>query len=296
MKANSHVNTRDPNDVEPGFIAIIMIFVSLVFPVGFILQGSIVPIMIIVALIYPILGLLLVILNILYVYWIVRYYQNKSTKRSVYILGLLSITLPTVVAFCITGLMGSFLVICPFPIQFVAGLILLWKIERPEPALSRSTMRPDLVGVSPNLIAVLMALVTLIVPLGYIPPNSYPIPYIGFDHIWGAYGLIWALGSNYFLITGFLGSIPALLEQTMTLGLFNMLLVLQIVRYYQGITSQRRVLVVGIASIAYPVLLSLITTLTFRPLTLMQIVWPIPIQFIIALILLYRIPGPELVA
>lgn len=296
MNANSHANARDPNDAEPEFIATIMIFVSLVFPFGFFLQGSIIPIMLIVALVYPILGLPLVILNILYVYWIVRYYQNKSTKQSVYILGLLSITLPTVVVLCITGLMGPFLIICPFPIQFIAGLIILWKIERPELAVSRSTVRPDLLGVSPNLIAVLMALVTLIVPLGYVPVNSYPIPYIGFDQILGVYGLIWALGSRFLLSTGFLGFIPAMLEQTMILGLFNILLILQLVRYYQGMTSQRRVLVVGIASIAYPVLLSLTTTLTFRPLAMMQIVWPIPIQFIIALILLCRVPGPELVA
>lgn len=130
--------------VSPGVIAVIMFVVSLIVPLGFIATGPGMPIFLIMALFYPIIFLPLTILNILYVVWIVRYYQAKASKNSVLMLGLLSIILPTVFALYITGLFGEFMVIYPIPIQFIAGLLILWRIEGPEVISPWSGMRLNL--------------------------------------------------------------------------------------------------------------------------------------------------------
>jgi hypothetical protein len=128
--------------VSPGIMAFIMFVVSIVFPTGFLPDGGyLFPIAIIFAFIYPLPFLPLTILNILFAYWIVRYYQAKSSKDSVIMLGLLSILLPTIIVLYITGLS---LVIYPLPVQFVSGLILLWKFDGPEVISPWSGMRLDL--------------------------------------------------------------------------------------------------------------------------------------------------------
>jgi len=130
--------------VSPGVIALIMFIVSLIFPLGFIATEIGIPIFLIMVLFYPFIFLPLTILNILFVIWIVRYYQAKASKNSVLMLGLLSIILPTMFALYITGLFGQFMVIYPIPIQFIVGLIILWRIEGPEVISPWSGMRLDL--------------------------------------------------------------------------------------------------------------------------------------------------------
>lgn len=131
--------------VSPGIMAFIMFFVSIAFPTGFIPDGGyLYPIAIALVFIYPLSNLPLTILNILFAYWVVRYYQGKSSRDSVIVLGMFSIILPTLVVLYITGMFGGFLVIYPFPAQFIAGLILLWKFEGPEVISPWSGMRLDL--------------------------------------------------------------------------------------------------------------------------------------------------------
>jgi hypothetical protein len=282
--------------VEPGFIAIIMLFVSLVFPIGFILEGGIFPISLILAIVYPLPVLPITILNILYAYWIVRFYQDKSTKDSVFILGLLSIILPTVIFLSITGMMGSFIVLYPFPIQFITGTVILWKIEKPEVISPLSGVHSELYGVTPKLIAQIMILVTLIVPLGYISSGWHANLFLFWDPgVIGVYGLLWFLGSGFEFNHGLHFLQPNVIVPTLILGIFNILFVLQIWKYYMRKTSLRRVLLIGIASLIYPALLDFMSTIGYVTISMIGIVWPIPIQFIIGLILLYKIPGPELV-
>jgi hypothetical protein len=295
VSAYAHGTETSPDEVEPGFIAIIMTFVSLVFPLGFIFQEFSIPNSRSLYLASPVVAFPLSIPSFLYAYWIVRYYQNKSKKQTVYILGLLSIILPSAIMLVPAVMIGSLPVFYPIPLQFVAGIVILWRVKRPELRASESIARLELFGASPSFIAVLMTLVTLIVPLGYIPSGFLPFPFFWVGPFAGVYGLIWLFGPGFFS-AGFYIFDPAILVPTLILGLFNVLFTLQLIRYYQGITTQKRVLLVGFASLAYPILLALSSTLSFLPYLRMQVVWPVPIQFIIALILLYRIPGPELVA
>ncbi len=293
MVTDEQAKDMDLHEVEPGFIAIIMIFVSFVFPIGFVLEGGILPITLLFAIVYPIPFLPIVILNILYPYWIVRFYQGKSTKNSVFILGLLSIILPTAIVLSITGVMGAFFVIYPLPIQFIIGTVILWKIEKPEVKSPWSGMYPEMYGVNPKLITQIMILVTLIVPFGYIPPGWNAL--LWDPGVIGVYGLLWFLGSGFEFNRGLHFLQPGIIIPTLILSIFNFLFVLQIWKYYLRKTSLRRVLLIGIASLIYPTLLDFMSTVGFVPISMIGIIWPIPIQFIIGLILLYKIPGPELV-
>lgn len=83
----------------------------------------------------------LCILNVAFAVWIVRYYQDKSSKYSAMMIGLLSVLLPTSLALYISGLV---IAIYPIPIQFIVGLLVLWRIEGPEVISPWSGMRLDL--------------------------------------------------------------------------------------------------------------------------------------------------------
>jgi len=130
--------------VSPGVIAVIMFFISLIFPFGFFADETGMPIALIMIIVYPFIFLPLTLLNILYAIWIVRYYQAKASKDSVFILGLLSIILPTAIILYLTGLLGEFVIVYPIPIQFIVGLIIMWRIDGPEVISPWSGARLDL--------------------------------------------------------------------------------------------------------------------------------------------------------
>ena len=152
--------------VSPGVIAIIMLIVTLLVPYGFILEGFFVssvwsgPVLYSFIWVYQmnsyyafglrilfpdiIATLPLCVLNIVYALWIVRCYQAKSTKYMAIMIGILSILLPTAIIFYITSLFAYATVIFPIPIQFVIGLVILWRIEGPEVISPWSGMRLDL--------------------------------------------------------------------------------------------------------------------------------------------------------
>ena len=87
-------------------------------------------------------------LHILFGIWIVRYYQAKSSKDSVLILGILSVILPTLIHLFVStfafAFSGIYVIILPFPLQFLVGLIILQRIEGPEVISPWSGMRLDL--------------------------------------------------------------------------------------------------------------------------------------------------------
>ena len=73
--------------------------------------------------------------NYLYIVQIIRYYRGKCTRYSVIWVGLLSLVIPFLFSLVVTAFMipgNVFTFIGPIPIQFIAGLVFLFKIEGPE--------------------------------------------------------------------------------------------------------------------------------------------------------------------
>lgn len=131
--------------VSPGIIGVIMFFVSISFPFGFIFGAFGIPLALIFIFVNPYALLPLTIPNILYAIRIVKYYQGKSTKSSAIIVGLLSVILPPIIILPLSWIsIGILHVFLPIPIQFIAGLILMWRIEGPEVISPWSGMRLDL--------------------------------------------------------------------------------------------------------------------------------------------------------
>jgi hypothetical protein len=152
---------------------------------------------------------------------------------------------------------------------------------------------PELVGVSPGVIAIFMTFLTLIVPLGFFTSNVIVLFdwYIGP----GVYALFWAFGHTpgSWGIIPFHFFSPTFLKLAFTLGIFNILYVVQIVRYYQGKVSKNSVIMVGIISLAYPTVFALVSTAISLSLVMVGAVWPIPAQFLVGLIFIFMLPGPE---
>ena len=87
----------------------------------------------------------LTIFNIAYIWKIVRYYRGNCTRYSAIWVGMLSVTVPTIFALATTGWVSStagLVIIGPIPLQFVAGLIFMFKFPGPE---MTSPWRYDLV-------------------------------------------------------------------------------------------------------------------------------------------------------
>jgi len=156
--------------------------------------------------------------------------------------------------------------------------------------------RPELFGTNPRVIAILMAIVTLVVPFGYLP--SYSIIFFGGASLSsGIYGLLWSFGDAIDLGYGYNGFhflTPDLTVITIVLSIFNLLFAREVVMYYQGKTSKKWVLFMGAMSLIYPALFALVS-LILPILAMWGIIWPIPVQLIFGLILLLKIPGPELI-
>ncbi|MGY5859138.1 MAG: hypothetical protein RTU63_07200 [Candidatus Thorarchaeota archaeon] len=150
----------------------------------------------------------------------------------------------------------------------------------------------DLVGVRPWLMGQIQFFLMLIIPLG-----SIPVATLGYDwylytrYISMPYGLLWKLeglnisfntlwGDSYFLVQ----AIPILV--------LNIIFVLEIVRYYKALVSRKRVVIVGALSFLIPLIISTISFMVF-PIS-EAYVGPMPFLLIAGLIMLYRIPGPEI--
>ncbi len=128
--------------VSPGIIAMIMIpltLLNIAYAFTTIMFDS---------LLYTWFAIPAVPLHILFGIWFARYYQAKSSKDIALMLGILSITLPTLIHLYVTSLLLplslSYIVILPFPLQLIAGLVILHRIDGPEVISPWSGMRLDL--------------------------------------------------------------------------------------------------------------------------------------------------------
>jgi len=153
MSTDEYSTEPDLYGVSPGIIRMIMIIVTVFSPFGFIPMDygmfdvySLLPGIygLFWIIVNPFFYLPLCLFNILYVRQLVRYYQAKSSRDSVHLIGLLSILLPTAIMFYISGMFGSFVILYPIPLQFAIGLIILHRIEGPEVISPWSGMRLDL--------------------------------------------------------------------------------------------------------------------------------------------------------
>ncbi|MGY5859137.1 MAG: hypothetical protein RTU63_07195 [Candidatus Thorarchaeota archaeon] len=149
----------------------------------------------------------------------------------------------------------------------------------------------ELYGTSPGVIAFFMILISLIVPIGVIPFNAWML--FGFgasDSL--IYSLLWfytpGLYIPYFAIPLFM-----LLNfwLTIPLTIFNIAYIRQIVQYYRGRCTRYSAIWVGMLSLTFPTLFSLVLT---APSFGTTFIGPIPIQFIAGLIFLFKYPGPEM--
>ncbi|NHI89494.1 MAG: hypothetical protein EAX87_08225 [Candidatus Thorarchaeota archaeon] len=154
---------------------------------------------------------------------------------------------------------------------------------------------PELVGASPGVIAILMAIVTLIVPFGFLHGIVF---FADATLSSGMYGLLWSFGASEDLGLGYYGFhffTPSLTVITIVLSIFNLLFAREVVRYYQGKTSKKWAVFMGAMSFIYPALFAFVS-LPLPVIAMWGIIWPIPIQFIFGLVLLQRVPGPELIS
>jgi hypothetical protein len=78
----------------------------------------------------------LYIFSILYIRQIARFFNGDSSRDSALMCGLISILLPTLVGIVISVLLGypysSYLYVYPIPIQFLVGLVFLYRFREPE--------------------------------------------------------------------------------------------------------------------------------------------------------------------
>ena len=138
-----------------------------------------------------------------------------------------------------------------------------------------------------------MGIITLLVPFGIIPTNFN-------ISTWGItftnpilYGLFWvyvlSVPGNGFELFDFYFT-----WLTIPLSILNLLYLWQMVRYYQGKSTRFRAVLLGVLSITLPTILSLTTTGIINPFIIFIFIGPLPIQFLVGLIIMYRVPGPDL--
>jgi len=147
----------------------------------------------------------------------------------------------------------------------------------------------ELYGTSPQVIGILMILVTLFLPVGIINLVQ------GVQMIPGyIYSGFWLLGGEYNSYFVFRPEqlFPALWI-TIPLCGFNLLFIRQVNRFFQGKTSRDIALTLGIASMILP---SVITVALWATYDFPFLITPIPIQFFTGLILLYKYREPEVIS
>ncbi len=143
---------------------------------------------------------------------------------------------------------------------------------------------PELYGVSPTIIAMIMIATTLLVPCGLIPSG------IGeFESYWIFYSLLWVLDIGGFFGIGF-RILSFDLMYTVPLCILHVGFAIWIVRYYQARTLPSTVIVFGLLSLMLPTFLALYVS------SGVIIIYPIPLQFIIGLTILWKIEGPEVIS
>ncbi|MBN2230494.1 MAG: hypothetical protein JW779_12980 [Candidatus Thorarchaeota archaeon] len=149
-----------------------------------------------------------------------------------------------------------------------------------------------LVGISPCFIGQILFILLCVVPLGLFASLEY-VHWSWMSIVPVFYGLIWTFFSyrGFSLNTYWLDS--EFLMHAFPTVIFNIIYVVVIYGFYEGMISRRNTVLAGIASLVVPFLTSLVTNNLF--LTTGEYVGPLPILFLLSLVLFYRIPGPEYV-
>ncbi|MHA2025234.1 MAG: hypothetical protein ACW98U_04965 [Candidatus Thorarchaeota archaeon] len=148
----------------------------------------------------------------------------------------------------------------------------------------------ELYGVSPRVITILMMLVTLLFPVGGIglvynwsnaPPLLFGVFWVtDIDGVFIAW--IWYLGHPIELLQ--------IIWMTIPLCTFNLLYVKQINRFFNGKTSRDTALVCGLLSMIVP---SAISAALWTESILPFVITPLPFQFFVGIILLYKFRDPD---
>ena len=157
----------------------------------------------------------------------------------------------------------------------------------------------ELLGTPPGVIAFFMILITLIVPLGVIPSNVFMLLFGGM--MMGAipnytiYSILWVIVPGVPIQLTFNPLfMMANIWFTIPLTIFNIAYIWKMIRYYRGKCTRYSVFWVGLLSITIPTVLALVLTGFVSPSGGYAMIGPIPIQFIVGLIFLYKYPGPEM--
>jgi len=148
----------------------------------------------------------------------------------------------------------------------------------------------DLYGASPRVIGLPMLVITTALPLGVIPSSLSSD-----SQSWIVYSILWAFDTRFsyqpFNLTTYV-----ILYLALPIYILNILYIRQIMRYYSGRSSRDSAIACGLISVLLPTLIGLAIG-GIDPITGEYVfVGAIPIQFIAGLIILIKIPGPELIS
>ena len=157
-----------------------------------------------------------------------------------------------------------------------------WSNDDPDDLL-------ELYGTSPYVIGVFMVLVTFFLPVGGVNlafnfQNQEP-------KIYSAFWMINNLGDFWRMFD--LEQLLATIWMTIPLCTLNFLFIIQINRFFSNSASRDVALLYGILSMIAPSMLSLYVLLTFG---FPFVITPIPIQFFVGVILLYKFRDPDYVS
>lgn len=132
----------------------------------------------------------------------------------------------------------------------------------------------------------------MVLPLGTFPVEVVYVDWFGpVRYSAMLYGLLWNLNSlEISLNTLWFDS--AFLFLALPVIVLDIIFVFEIVRYYKALVSRKHVIIVGALSFLMPLLISTITLMVF-PIAGVY-VGPLPFMIITGLLLLYRVPGPEI--
>jgi hypothetical protein len=158
-----------------------------------------------------------------------------------------------------------------------------------------NNQKSDLYGVSPAIIAEIMAFVTIFTPYAVIPAQWAWLFLIDVFYSQPLfYSLLWVFTPRFHdnLLIALLH--PEILWFTGPYSLFNIVFAVKVVRYYQGKANKLSVIKYGLVSLLMPsILLTCLLSFASSELVALGLVWPIPIQFLIGIALLHFVSGPK---
>jgi len=169
-----------------------------------------------------------------------------------------------------------------FRLTSMIGSVAPWSQDDPDDLL-------ELYGTSPYVIDIFMFIVTVFLPIGGINlmfnfQNQAP-------QLYSAFWLVQNL--NDFWSISNIGKMLSTIWMTVPLCSFNFLFVIQINRFFSNTASRDVALMYGILSMIAPTVITIYLLITYE---FPFIVTPIPIQFFIGVILLYKFRGPDYVS